>query len=237
MTSQNRQRDQIEDGVDLRPILAASQIIASELSLERLLNRILSIVMEISGAELSFLVLKRDEEWATVAFHNAGQVQSPATDGITSNGDELPAASVIQFVARTRESVNLADAVNSGKFIDDPTIQRRGVRSLLCIPLVNQGIIAGILYVENNVSTRAFSLQHQEALQLLSSQMAVSIENARLYQQSQKMLSEPALSNSLEQIISLLEFSPLSVAVTTFEGRFLTANKSFVEHHSDKNPR
>ena len=96
----------------------------------------------------------------------------------------------MSHVARTRASVVLDDAANAGDFIHDPHIAQQKVKSVICAPLVNQGRLSGIVYLENNRTTHAFTAERLELLNLLSAQMALSLDNARLYQKAQQEIAE-----------------------------------------------
>jgi GAF domain-containing protein len=89
--------------------------------------------------------------------------------------------SIINYVIRTHESVILNDATREGNFINDPYIQRNQTQSLLCLPLLNQSKLVGVLYLENQLAAGAFTPDRSQVLNLLSTQAAIAIENARLY--------------------------------------------------------
>ncbi len=88
---------------------------------------------------------------------------------------------IVNYVARTRESVVLNDATDDPRFAHSPYIKAHKPKSILCFPLQYQGRLAGIIYLENNLTTDAFTPERVEVLNLLSSQAAISVENARLY--------------------------------------------------------
>lgn len=89
--------------------------------------------------------------------------------------------SLVNYVARTKENVVLNRASQEGKFLKDPYIVKNKPLSILCIPLINQGELIGILYLENNLTIDAFTTERLEVLGLLSSQIAISLKNALLY--------------------------------------------------------
>ncbi|MBD2036730.1 AAA family ATPase [Leptolyngbya sp. FACHB-321] len=167
--------------LDLTTIVKASQAIAGEIVLSKLLDKLLTIVMENAGAQTSCLILER-----------AGQLMVEATgsvekDGITlwqpqlvSTNQQLP-ITVINYVARTQETLVLNDATQEEKFARDPYIAKTRSKSILCTPIVNKGKLIGLLYLENNLTTGAFTPERLEILKLLSSQAAISLENALLY--------------------------------------------------------
>jgi len=141
----------------------------------------MKLVVENAGAQRGCLLLEQDEDWVIEA--EAGIVEGemrarPSTSvGQVAN---LP-HTIVNYVVRTKEAVVLNDAAHEGFFTQDPYITQTQPKSILCTPLINQGKLNGILYLENNLVTGAFSPEQQEVLSLLSGQAAISIENARLY--------------------------------------------------------
>lgn len=97
---------------------------------------------------------------------------------------DLP-ITLINSVKRTSQAVVIVDATNHPSLVADPYITRQQPKSLLCAPMIHQGKLLGILYLKNNLATGVFTHDRVELLNLLSTQAAISLENARLYQQSQ----------------------------------------------------
>ncbi|HEY9627611.1 MAG TPA: AAA family ATPase [Coleofasciculaceae cyanobacterium] len=166
---------------DLGTIVKASQAIAGEIILERLLEQLLKIVMENAGAQTSCLMLEKNGQLmieATAALdHEQVQMWQSVPVAVSQ---QIP-VSIVSYAARTQENVVLNDAARQGKFTRDPYVVRTEPKSLLCTPILNQGKLIGLLYLENNLTTEAFTPQRLEVLSLLSSQVAISLENARLY--------------------------------------------------------
>jgi class 3 adenylate cyclase len=144
----------------------------------------MKIVIENAGAQRGFLLLEEKGEWLIEVEGTAepnANAEVIETARLPVDKRERLAASVVNFVARTRESVVLNDVTREGLFTRDPYVRQHEPKSLLCMPLLNQGNLIGILYLENNLTTGAFTPARQEVLYMLSSQAAISIENARLY--------------------------------------------------------
>ena len=97
-----------------------------------------------------------------------------------ATAQDLP-ISVVNYVVRTTETLLLDDASLGDQFSADEYFARTGSRSLLCLPLLKQGRLIGILYIENRLVSHAFSRAQVEVLRLVSSQAAISLENASLY--------------------------------------------------------
>src|SRR6202790_1030358 len=98
---------------------------------------------------------------------------------------ELP-ETVLLYVIRTRESVILDDASAQNPFSADEHVCRKRARSVLCLPLVKQAKLIGVLYLENNLASHVFTPARISVLELLASQAAISLENARLYNDLQE---------------------------------------------------
>ncbi len=175
--------------LDLITVVKASQTIAGEITLDKLLKKLMKICIENAGAQRGFLILEKDKHWVIEAEggmddDNVTVLQSITLDFIdtVSNLPLLP-TTVVNYVLHSQENVVLDDAQHEGQFITDPYVTVVQPKSILCIPLLNQGKLIGILYLENNLITHAFTPERIEILKILSAQAAISIENSRLYKQ------------------------------------------------------
>ncbi len=166
--------------MDLASLMKASQAISGEIHLDRLLADLMRIVMESAGAQTAFFILNKKGELLieadAVSYENVNVLQSVPVKTATSLSQ-----SVIFYVFRTEKLVVLNDAANKGQFVNDPYIRENKTKSLLCIPLFSKKKLIGIIYLENNLATGTFTSERTEVLQLLSSQAAISVENAMLY--------------------------------------------------------
>ncbi|XZO00390.1 MAG: AAA family ATPase [Microcoleus sp.] len=168
--------------LDFATVIKASQAIGSEVMLEELLPKLIKISLENAGAQFGFLILESQERLLIEAEASVDSEQVTVLQSINiENSEKLPLG-VIQYVARTQEDVVLSDATNEGVFTREPYIIKNQPKSLLCTPIINKGKLLGILYLENNLTTGVFTSDRLEVLKILSSQAAISIENARLYQ-------------------------------------------------------
>lgn len=163
--------------LDLSTLLKATQAIAREIVLADLLKKLMNLVLENAGAQKGHLLLKKNNRWVIEASAKNDKVTVLKSKPINKR---VP-RSVINFVSRSKESVVLANATENNKFISDPYIIKHTPKSLLCIPLLNQGVLSGLLYLENNLINAAFTEERVNLLKLLSSQIVVSIDNARFY--------------------------------------------------------
>ena len=173
--------------LDLTTAVKASQTLAGEIVLEKLLAKLMKIVIENAGGQRGFLILEKSGKWVIEAsgcvdVDRVAVMQSIPIDFVEEDREvTLLAVSVVNYVARTQESIVLNDATSEGQFIRAPYIIAVQPKSILCTPLIHQGKLNGILYLENNLTTGAFTPDRLEILKLLSSQISISIENAQLY--------------------------------------------------------
>ena len=166
--------------LDVSTVMKAARAISSEIELDRLLKRIMRIVIENAGAQEGSLVLEQDGKWIIAAEGNVERVSIPPLVTVEESG--RVSAGIVHYVKRTKESVVLDDAVGQGQFISYPHIQRHRVKSLLCAPLLSRNRLIGILYLENNLTTHVFTPDRVQLLKVLLSQAAISLENARVYE-------------------------------------------------------
>ncbi|HEY9848465.1 MAG TPA: AAA family ATPase [Leptolyngbyaceae cyanobacterium] len=175
--------------LDITAVMKASQAISGEILLDKLLSILMKILMENAGAQRGSLILSSQGklliEAVSEASHNsAGTINSEQVTVLQSipieKCQELSSA-IVNYVARTQETVVLDDAVQEGQFTNDPYIQKNQPKSILCVPLINQSQIVSIVYLENNLTVGAFTPERVELLKLLSGQAAISIQNSKLY--------------------------------------------------------
>jgi len=192
--------------LDLNSIMKAAQALSGEIVLSRLLEKMMHIVIENAGAEKGFLLLPQHDNWFIEA---KGQVDREDVNVLQSHpiNNQPIAESIIHYVKRTQENVVLNYATQEGQFTRDPYIVKQRPKSVLCAPLKNQGQLTGILYLENNLTSGAFTQNRLEVLTVLSSQLAISIENALLYRtQEQKVEERTAqLAQANQEITALNE--------------------------------
>ena len=166
--------------LDLTTVFKASQAIASEIDLDNLLAKLMKIVLENAGAQSGVLLLNREGQLYIEAVGTIESNQILVERSIFIEGSNLP-LSIINYVARTQENVVLTEASEQGNFINDPYIIANQTKSILCTPILSQGKLIGILYIENNLIAGAFTQERIQLLKLLCSQAAISLENAQLY--------------------------------------------------------
>ena len=167
--------------LDVGTVVKASQAVSGEIALDKLIKTLLRIAIEHAGAERGLLILFPGDEPRIAAEATTGRGQVEVTLRQTAASPaELP-ESVLHTVIRTRESVILDDASAQNPFPADEYICQKRARSVLCLPLVKQAKLIGVLYLENNLASHVFTSARISVLELLASQAAISLENARLY--------------------------------------------------------
>ncbi|KQL46794.1 serine/threonine protein kinase [Brevibacillus choshinensis] len=183
------------DMVDLMTVIKASQMIASEIKLDKLLATMLRTVMSNAGAQRGFIILKNESEWFIEA---AGSIDEDIEilQSIPYEQGSLLSVATVNYVMRTEEILVLHEAYVEAIFFKDPYITKNMPKSILCAPLWQQGKMVGVVYLENNESTHVFNEGRTELLRLLFSQIATFIENARLYHQLEQW------NQSLEKIVA-----------------------------------
>jgi predicted ATPase/signal transduction histidine kinase len=175
--------------LDLSTVIKASQTLTSEIVLGKLLSKLMKIAIENAGAQKGFLILDNNGKWVIEAKGVVGKdevnvMHSIPVDTVdTSTGVPLISTAILNFVTHTQENVVLNDATHEGQYTRDPYIIATQPKSILCTPLLNQGKLSGILYLENNLTTGAFTSDRVETLRILCAQAAISIENSRFYKQ------------------------------------------------------
>ncbi|GAX35230.1 trifunctional serine/threonine-protein kinase/ATP-binding protein/sensor histidine kinase [Nodularia sp. NIES-3585] len=175
----------ISDMLDLATVIKASQALSGEIELKKLLSTLMEVVMENAGASKCVLMVRESDGLnLTVTAVNSSSNFSDTNTKFTSipleSSFDVP-ISLINYVKRTRETFVVDDVKSQASFAADIYIIHQEPKSLLCIPMLNQSKLLGIVYLENNLTTGAFTRARLEVLKLLTSQAAISLENAMLY--------------------------------------------------------
>jgi PAS domain S-box-containing protein len=174
-------------------MLRASQALSSEIVLKTLIETLMRIAIEYAGAERGVLVLLRANEphIAAEAVAQSGAIEMVENARPVSSSD-VPVG-MIHYAIRRGKSIILDSAVDDTLFAEDEYVKSRKPQSVLCIPILKQAIVVGVLYLENSLARRAFTLTQSHVLEFLASQAAISLENAYLYadlQRSEAFLAE-----------------------------------------------
>ncbi len=204
--------------LDLVTVMKSSLAISSEIVIEKLLARFMKIVMENAGATKGYLIMEESGQLVVEVEGVLGDEDTLVLKRVPLDSDvycTLLPLSVIQYTHRTLESIVLEEALRNEMFTTDPYMVKTHLESLICIPIVNQGRLIGILYLENNQAKGVFTTKRVELLKVLSSQMAISIENARLYS---------SLQESEKKYRAIFEDSRDLIFVTTTDGTIIDVN-------------
>jgi PAS domain S-box-containing protein len=202
--------------LDITTVMKASQAISGEIMLDKLMSSLMKILMESAGAQRGYLILSSQGK---LLIEAEGKIDDNPVTLLQSieveNCQELSSA-IVNYVARTQESVVLDDAVGSGQFTNDPYIQKHQPKSILCVPLINQSQIISIVYLENNLTAGAFTPERVELLKVLSGQAAISIQNSKLYTE---------VRANERKLTQFLEAMPVGVGILDASGKPYYTNR------------
>jgi signal transduction histidine kinase/GAF domain-containing protein len=167
--------------LDLATVVKVSQAVSGEIDFNKLIEILMETALEHAGGERGLLILPRGEEMWIEAEATSARDTIVVSRPITRVTPSALPESVFYYVIRTRDSVLLDDASKQDPFSGDGYIRRNNSRSILCLPLIKQTQLIGVLYLENNFASHVFTPARIAVLRLLASQAATSLENARLY--------------------------------------------------------
>ncbi|MFN6485781.1 MULTISPECIES: AAA family ATPase [unclassified Nostoc] len=203
----------ISDALDLTCILKAAQTISSCIELDALVSSLTRIILENSGAKTSVLILPQEDVWQVRAITFIEQQSNSQTDVKTIlYSQPLDACQnipikLINYVKNTQESVIIDNCQTNIPGVIGEYMLQHQPQSVLCMPIVNQGHLVGILYLENKLNQGVFTNNRLQVINLLSSQAAIALENAQLYQQAGQALQE--LQQAQLQIVQSEKMSAL----------------------------
>ncbi|MDZ7968231.1 MAG: AAA family ATPase [Nostoc sp. DedSLP03] len=203
VTSTSTSSTSLSNSLDLVAILKASQTLSSEIELEPLIATLLLTVMQTSGATQCALMLSEGQNLTVQAraeLTESGKIETEIlhpTQSLVDSG--IVPIALVTKVKRSLQPAVISNAAQEPLLLGDAYIQNQQPKSLLCSPILQQGKLLGIVYLENNLATGAFTRDRVEVLNLLCAQAAISLENARLYQQAQAYTQQ--LQESQLQIV------------------------------------
>ncbi|WP_151635873.1 AAA family ATPase [Noviherbaspirillum aerium] len=225
------------DGVaqlDVLSVAKASQAISGQIVLDELIDTLLRIMLENAGAQTGALILVRGDDMMLAARAGVTQQEVQVQLHLAPMAPELDLPSgILNYVRRSRTQVLLADAAEPHPFSTDPYLLRHQPKSVLCIPIVRQGTLTGLLYLENTLLTHAFTPQRVTVLELLAAQAAISLENALLYndlrqENSERKRMEEILREREARIRRLMESNIIGIFFWDLHGGISEANDAFL---------
>ncbi len=205
----------ISEALDLASILKASHSLSSEIELEKLLSTFLHIVAENAGADKCVLLMPKDDEWVVEALSQIEQ-QEKILQSISIADSQIVPLSLINTIKNSLKPSVISDAIFHPTLSNDPYILANSPKSILCNPILNQGKLIGILYLENSLTVGAFTSDRVELLNLICAQAAISLQNARLYadeQEKSQIIQQSAieLERFQSKLMFLIERTPIGV--------------------------
>ncbi len=179
-----------EEDMDLAWVLRASQALSGEIVQEKLLSKLMTSVIESAGAQKGLLIQETGGKLLVTAEAQVDRDESSVLRSLPMEDCPDLSPAIVHYTARTKENVVLNNACEEGKFTNDPYVRSKRPRSILCTPLIHQGKLSAVLYLENNLAAGTFTPNRLELLQILCSQAAISLENALLYERMEQIVAE-----------------------------------------------
>jgi PAS domain S-box-containing protein len=207
------------EGLDLATVIRVSQAVSSEIVLDQLLDTVMRTAMEHAGADRALLFLLQGDQ-----LHVRAEA---TTDGTTvavrtvneSNSSVAAPESLLRYVVRTHEQIIVGEASMRDSFATDAYFRELHAGSVACLPLLKQGALVGVLYLENRLASHVFTAARLKLLEVLASQAAVALENTRLYRD---------LEQREAKIRRLVDANILGVCIWTLEGALVEGNEAFL---------
>ena len=214
--------------LDLTTMLKASEAISSTLEFEPLLEILLGILIENAGAQTAALILETEGQSLIAARGSNEQIECFLPLSLPVEKAESLSLSIISWVKQTREHLVLDNASHEERFVGDDYIQRERPKSILCAPIHHKSALSGIIYLENNLVEGVFTSRRLEVIKHLTSQIAISLENARLHEN---------LKRTEAEYRGIFENATEGIYRTSQDGRFLSANPAMARLFGYSSPK
>ena len=205
--------------LDLATVIKVSEALSGEIVLEKLIDTLMRTAIEHAGAQRGLLILPDGDDYrieAEATTSSSGVKVELRHTRVTAA--DLPSA-VLHYVLRTKEGVLLNDASSRNPFAADEYIRKHHARSVLCLPILRQTRLLGMLYLENNLTPHAFTPARMAVLKLLASEAAISMENTRLYDDLQEREA---------RVRRLVDSNIIGIFIWNLDGRIMEANEAFL---------
>ena len=206
--------------LDLNSVMKATQVISGEIIMERLLKNLMLILIENAGAQKGFLILGKGDDLVIQARITADENKAVVLKPQPIEESHELSTAIVQYAVHSQESVVLNSATLEGPFVQDDYVQTNRPCSILCLPIVYTGRLTGALYLENNQIPGAFTPDRVQVLQHLASQAAISIENAKLYNE---------LQESQQKYQSIYDNAVEGIFLSSPKGYFINVNPAMAE--------
>jgi PAS domain S-box-containing protein len=205
--------------LDVASVVKASQAVSSEIALPKLIERLMTIALENAGADRGLLILPAQDSYSIQAEARATSDRGEVVLCQKSITESTCPESLVRYVIRTHEKVILDDGSRPNPFSEDDYLRGRPTKSILCLPLIKQGRLTGLLYLENTLTSHAFTPDRIAVLELLAAQAAISLENTHLYRD---------LAQREARIRRLVDANIIGIFIWDFDGHILEANDAFL---------
>jgi len=194
---------EMSDFLDLATVMKATQALSAEIELDKLLSTLMQTAIENAGASKGALILYREGKLVVESLGTSDSSETTVLQSIPLETSARVPISLINYVTRTQELLLYNNVPKESQNLYDSYIIQHQPKSVLCLPIQHQGKTIAILYLENNLTTNAFTPDRVTVLKILSSQAAISIENAQLYANLEAKVEER--TQELSQALSNLE--------------------------------
>jgi predicted ATPase/C4-dicarboxylate-specific signal transduction histidine kinase len=197
--------------LDMNYLMKSALALSAEIDLNQLTQKIMSVVLESSGAQHGYLLIKEAKGLVVAAEQHAGKKRLVNKRQVSLNRACGISHAIVNYVQRTRQKVVLNDAIAEGEFQNTPEVQVLGLRSVLCLPIIKQTELIGLLYLENRLSAGVFTAEKTDITELLTAQVAISLENAHLLEETRRAYLQ--LQENQEHMLQMEKLSALGTLV------------------------
>jgi len=197
--------------LDINYLMKSAMALSAEIDLQQLMQKIMAVVLESSAAQHGYLLIKQGDQLLVAAEQHIGKKQPPSKQAYPINMARSICLAIINYVQHTQTKVVLHDAINLGEFKNAPEVQAQNLRSVLCLPIIKQAGLTGLLYLENRLSEGVFTEEKISMTELLTAQAAISLENAMLLEQTRQAYLQ--LQENQEHMLQMEKLSAMGTLV------------------------
>lgn len=197
--------------LDINYLMKSALALSAEIDLSQLMRKIMAAVLESSAAQHGYLLIKQNDELMVAVEQHVDKKYTIHKQHYNVDKVKNICRAIVNYVLRTHEKVVLSNAAAEGDFQNAPEVQTLGLRSVLCLPVIKQTQLIGLLYLENRLSEGVFTAEKIAMTELLTAQAAISLENARLLEQTRVAYQQ--LQENQEHMLQMEKLSAIGTLV------------------------
>ena len=217
------------NNLNFESIIKATRTLSQEINIDNILQKMSNIIIENIGANRGFIILKEDDKLNIIASIEDERITT--LNDVDVSEQEHICKSIINYVIASLEPIVINEATLENKYIDNNYVKRYQPKSILCMPIVHNQKLKGILYCENTLLSAVFSQDSVDLISVILAQLIISLDNAYIYKNMESIVNQKTeeLQEEKATFEAVFNGSKDAIAILDMESNFLDVNPAYIE--------